>query len=337
VLEEESKALYKILIKPLEPYIKGKKQIYISPDGDLNRIPFEVLMTAGGKYVIEEHAINYIGAGRDIVRFTDTNIAKGPTVIIADPDYDMGLIDKEAVAGKLVVKSAVRGIVSRDLKGMKFTRLQDTKKEADAIANIIAADKKAYPQNFQGRKANEEILFSVESPRILHIATHGYFLRKEEDPGAGIPLMSGNRDRTSDSALENPMLRSGIVLAGANASLAEGRDDGLVSAEKILGLKLQGTELVVLSACDTGVGDIQTGEGVFGLKRAFILSGAKTLVMSLWSVPSQETTELMTEFYRFMSEGKTKSEALRQAKMNMMSKKPNPFYWGAFVMTGNPD
>jgi CHAT domain-containing protein len=111
----------------------------------------------------------------------------------------------------------------------------------------------------------------------------------------------------------------------------------MVSAEKILGLRLKGTEIVVLSACETGVGGVRSGEGVFGLKRAFILSGAKTIVMSLWSVPSEETTELMTKFYTLMSEGKTKAEALRQAKIDMMKKKGNPFYWGAFVLVGKPE
>ena len=94
--------------------------------------------------------------------------------------------------------------------------------------------------------------------------------------------------------------------------------------------------MVVLSACETGLGDVKSGEGVFGLKRAFIMSGAKTVVMSLWSVPSAATTELMTEFYRLMSEGKAKAEALREAKLSMMKKTENPFFWGAFVMVGNP-
>jgi CHAT domain-containing protein len=120
-------------------------------------------------------------------------------------------------------------------------------------------------------------------------------------------------------------------------SLQEGRDDGMASAEKILGLRLKGTEIVVLSACETGVGDVRSGEGVFGLKRAFILSGAKTVVMSLWSVPSEETTELMTRFYTLMSKGKTKADALGKAKLDMMKKKENPFYWGAFVLVGNPE
>jgi CHAT domain-containing protein len=358
VLEREAKILYGLVMKPLEPYIKGKTLIFISPDGNLNLIPFEVLMTAESRYMMEEFAINYIGAGRDIVRFTDTNVAKEQALIIADPDYDMGLKEEEIVAGELRAAKRVRGAVSKDirrvklttkdigqerdsvadLEGVTFPRLQDTKHEADAIEKILALDKKASPQNYQDKKAIEEILFAARSPRMLHLATHGYFLQKEEEePKSGMQLMGRDSDRMPETKMENPMLRSGIVLAGANTSLAEGRDDGIVSAEKILGLKLRGTALVVLSACETGVGDVQTGEGVFGLKRAFILSGAKTVVMSLWSVPSKETTELMTEFYKLMSEGKKKSEALRQAKMNMMSKKPNPYYWGAFVMTGNPD
>jgi CHAT domain-containing protein len=145
------------------------------------------------------------------------------------------------------------------------------------------------------------------------------------------------KERFVDPGIENPMLRSGIVLAGVNASLKEGRDDGVVSAEKILGLRLKGTDLVVLSACETGVGDVKSGEGVFGLKRSFILSGAKTVVMSLWSIPSKETTELMTDFYTLMAKGKSKAEALREARLNLMKKNPNPFYWGAFIMVGNPN
>jgi CHAT domain-containing protein/Tfp pilus assembly protein PilF len=335
ILAKEAKAVYGIVFKPLESFIKGKKQIYISPDGNLNLIPFEALMTAEGRYLMEDHEINYIGAGRDIVRFTDTNRANDEALIIADPDYDMGLKEKEAVAGELMLAKTVRGDVSKDLRGIKFSRLPDTKKEADVIVGILSEKMNLTSQSYQDKKAMEEALFSAKSPKILHLATHGYFLKKEEEkPKEG----TGRENKgTPDTNMENPMLRSGLALAGVNVSLAEGRDNGLVSAEKILGLKLKGTDLVVLSACETGVGDVQTGEGVFGLKRAFILSGARTIVMSLWSVPSKETMDLMTDFYRLMTEGKTKAEALRQAKMNMKAKEPNPFYWGAFVMTGKPD
>lgn len=132
------------------------------------------------------------------------------------------------------------------------------------------------------------------------------------------------------------MFRSGLVLAGANLSLREGKDEGVVSAQKVMGLRLLGTDLVVLSACETGVGDVRSGEGVFGLKRAFILSGARTVILSLWSVPSQETQALMTGFYTRMAEGKSKAEALRETKLELMKDRGNPFFWAAFVLIGGP-
>jgi CHAT domain-containing protein len=179
------------------------------------------------------------------------------------------------------------------------------------------------------------VLFKIESPRMLHLATHGYFLPDEEVTDQAKKMLSAQEMKaTVDIGLANPMTRSALVLAGANTSIKEGRDDGIVSAEKVLGLRLRGTELVVLSACETGLGDVKNGEGVFGLKRAFILAGAKTVVMSLWSVPSEETTQLMTDFYEFMSQGKDKAQSLREAKLRMLRDHPNPFYWAAFLLTG---
>jgi CHAT domain-containing protein len=340
VLKAEAKALYEMLLKPIEADIKGKKHLYISPDGNLNLIPFEVLMTPEGKYLMEDYNITYIAAGRDIIRFADTNVAKGEPLIIADPDYDMGLQEKTRVAKTMgIIETRGPSPLTRDAKDLRFKRLPDTKQEANSIEKVVREIYRTGVRNYQDRNALEEILFTAKSPRILHLATHGYFLKDEETKKQ--PQMMGfispERDRFVDIGIENPMLRSGIVLAGVNASLKEGKDDGLVSAEKILGLRLKGTDLVVLSACDTGTGEVKSGEGVFGLKRSFILSGAKTVVMSLWSIPSKETTELMTEFYTLMAKGKTKAEALREARLNLMKKKPNPFYWGAFVMVGNPN
>jgi CHAT domain-containing protein len=221
---------------------------------------------------------------------------------------------------------------------LRFERLPDTKIEADAIEKVLKEGQEANVRNYQDKNALEEVLLSVKEPKILHLATHGYFLKDEEVKSQlWMGFASRERDKMVDIGIENPMLRSGIVLAGANASLKEGKDEGMVSADKILGLRLHGTDLVVLSACETGVGDVKSGEGVFGLKRSFILSGAKTVVMSLWSVPSRETTELMVDFYTLMARGKTKAEALREAKLKLMKEKSNPFYWGAFVMVGNPN
>jgi len=342
-LDKAARAIYDIAIKPLEKYIKGRKQLFISPDGNLNLIPFEALVTPSNKYLMEEYTISYISAGRDIIRFTDTNIAKGDALIIADPDYDMGLVERDKMTKEMKVAKTIRGGLSKDVFNISFDRLPDTKQEADAIEKVLKNKKKLKVKNYQGKNAIEEMIFSAETPKILHLATHGYFLNDEELKGSsetrGITIKLKEDFMAKDETIniENPMLRSGIVFSGVNASLKAGRDEGMMSAEKILGLNLKGTDLVVLSACETGVGDVKNGEGVFGLKRAFILSGAKTLVMSLWSVPSAETTELMTDFYTLLADGKPKAEALRQAKLNMMMKKQNPFYWGAFVMTGKPE
>jgi CHAT domain-containing protein len=141
--------------------------------------------------------------------------------------------------------------------------------------------------------------------------------------------------------MENPMLRSGLALAGANTWLKNGdlpeeAEDGLLTAEDVTGLDLLATELVVLSACETGLGQVHVGEGVFGLRRAFVLAGAKTLVMSLWKVPDEQTRELMTDFYGRLLAGRGRADALREAQLAMKEKYPDPFYWGAFICQGDP-
>jgi CHAT domain-containing protein len=151
----------------------------------------------------------------------------------------------------------------------------------------------------------------------------------------------GSAGRLSGPLPENPLLRCGLALAGANTWLQGGTppddaEDGLLTAEDVSGLDLLATELVVLSACDTGLGEVRTGEGVFGLQRAFTLAGAKTLVMSLWSVPDEQTRELMEDFYRRILTGQPRADALRDAQFAVRQKYPDPFYWGAFICQGNP-
>jgi CHAT domain-containing protein len=281
----------------------------------------------------------YIGAGRDVVKFHRTALTGGTSLLMADPDYDLGLQNMEKVKKEMgVLKQRVRGEVSIDARGLRFTPLPETRDEANAIDRILRSGFKQKVLNYQGSRAMEEMLYTSAAPRVIHLATHGFFFKALPNPEQGkrgleLKVNSGEIRALN---IENPMLRSGIVLSGVNSALKEGRDDGLVSAEKILGLRLRGTELVVLSACETGVGDVQTGEGVFGLKRAFILSGARSLLMSLWNVPSAETVTLMKGFYTQLLRGKTKAEALRQAKLHIMKTEPNPTYWGAFVLTGSP-
>lgn len=339
-LREEAAALYNILVQPIESFFRGKGHILISPDGNLNLIPFEALVDPSGKYFIEKAVVSYVGAGRDIVKFSRISLKGGTSLIIADPDYDLGQneIERAKKSGGLTV-SQTRSFTLRDLEGMHFDPLPDTKIEADAVEKILHDIFSQAVSNRQGKKALEYTLFESFSPKVLHLATHGYFLTKQEPKQADAMADMAAEDDLMDNpafVIQNPMLRSGIVLAGVNTSLKAGQDEGMVTAEKVLGLRLKGTDLVVLSACRTGVGDVESGEGVFGLKRAFILSGAKSIIMSLWSVPSRETVDLMRSFYTRISEGKTASVALRQAKMAIMQKQPHPFFWAAFILTGTP-
>jgi CHAT domain-containing protein len=151
----------------------------------------------------------------------------------------------------------------------------------------------------------------------------------------------GTTDRLAGARFENPLLRSGVLLAGFNTwrsggELPEAAEDGMLTAEDVTGMDLLDTELVVLSACETGLGQIRVGEGVFGLRRAFAVAGARTLVMSLWKVPDEQTQELMADFYQRILSGEGRAEALRQAQLALRAKHPDPYFWGAFICQGDP-
>jgi CHAT domain-containing protein len=206
-----------------------------------------------------------------------------------------------------------------------------------------------YVSPLLGQDVLEARIKSSNSPFILHLATHGFFLPSQGqiDDKADQSTVTSNtvysiQDRLSEKKLtDNPLLRSGLALAGANTwlrrgTLPEKAEDGILTAEDVSGMDLSNTEVVVLSACQTALGDVIVGEGVFGLQRAFVLAGAQTLVMSLWKVPDEQTKELMIDFYNRLLSGKPRAEALREAQLAMKEKYPNPYYWGAFICQGNP-
>ena len=186
------------------------------------------------------------------------------------------------------------------------------------------------------------------SPRVLHLATHGFFLTDQErDPNKESRALemigdeAGSIGRLSGPLPENPLLRSGLALAGAQTWF-DGKvpppeaEDGLLTAEDVTGLDLLDTELVVLSAYETGLGEIRTGEGVSACDGRSSWRGARTLVMSLWKVPDEQTRELMIDFYNRVLSGQGVADALRQAQLAMRQKHPDPYYWGAFICQGNP-
>jgi len=190
-----------------------------------------------------------------------------------------------------------------------YDPLSGTKLEADAIKQTMDN-----VEVFEWNRANETNLLKVEEPKILHIATHGFFINAPNIP--------------------NPMLKSGIILSGANKSARNQQGYGRVTALKLSGLNLKSTDLVVLSACDTGVVDINNTDSISGLGKAFIQAGAKDVVMSLWSVDDNATKELMISFYEQIKEKPNYALALKEAKLKMIEEDIHPFYWGGFVVLG---
>jgi CHAT domain-containing protein len=191
-------------------------------------------------------------------------------------------------------------------------------------------------EQFIEDKATEEVIKQVENPRVLHIATHGYFLNEPNSnkKESGLQMMGVNEKRF----VENPLLRSGLLLTGANKTLkgdsTKTTENGILTAYEASLLKLQGTELVVLSACETGKGEIRNGEGVYGLRKSFVDAGAKNIIMSLWKVDDKVTQEFMTTFYSNWTSGVTIREAFNKTQMSIQKVYSAPFYWGAFILVG---
>jgi CHAT domain-containing protein len=334
--------LRETIFDPLLRTLGGRTRLLLAPDGELTRLPFEVLPSdpVGGR-LIDTYQISYLNTGRDVLRFgLATTVQPTDAVVAGDPDFD--LAQQVSSAPAPATASARR---SRDFDRTKyhFDRLPGTRIEAERIAALLGVQPWLEHDVLKGRLKQD-----CRSPRILHLATHGFFLQDQpHDPnrgGSDLGVIGGEPDgsgRLSGPLPENPLLRAGLALAGANTWLQEKplppeAEDGLLTAEDVSGLDLLATELVVLSACETGLGEVRTGEGVFGLQRAFVLAGAKTLVMSLWSVPDEPTRELMEDFYQRLLAGQPRAEALREAQRKLKSHYPDPYFWGAFICQGDP-
>jgi CHAT domain-containing protein len=186
-----------------------------------------------------------------------------------------------------------------------------------------------------GKDASEASLKQTMSPSILHIATHGFFLKDVDISGK---LTADYIGVNADKLKENPLLRSGILLAGAQRSVSGGsrdsENDGILTAYEMMNLNLDDTQLIVLSACETGLGEVQAGEGVYGFQRALIIAGAGSVMMSLWKVDDAVTRELMIKFYQLWMDGSTVRDAFRKAQQKIREAHPDPYYWGAFVLVG---
>jgi CHAT domain-containing protein/Tfp pilus assembly protein PilF len=308
-----ARALDERVMQPLRRSIDGATHLLISPDGELNLVPFESLIDAQGRYLIDRYATSYLTSGRDLLRMQIPRANPGTPVIVADPLFGEPTAAQERARRTQASALARRSITSGTaLSRLYFAPLSGSAAEARTIKSL-------FPEStlLMGSQATKATLAQVKAPRILHIASHGFFL---------------NDDHDQSGAAKNPLLRSGLALAGGN--LAQG--DGILTALEASGLDLWGTKLVTLSACDTGVGEIRNHEGVYGLRRAFVLAGAETLVMSLWPVSDYIARDAMVGYYTRLRAGLGRGEALRQAKLAIL-KQPNrqhPYYWAGFIQSG---
>jgi CHAT domain-containing protein len=292
-LQQHARALDERVMRPLRESFGDATRLLISPDGDLNLVPFEALVGENGRYLIERYATSYLTSGRDLLRLHAASTTQSTAVVVvADPLF-----------GEPVSTPAARR------SPMYFAPLAGTAAEARAINAL-------FPEAvlLTGRNATKEAVARLESPRILHIASHGFFLREP---------------------VENPLLRSGLALAGANVRRGL-HDDGILTALEASALNLRGTKLVTLSACDSGVGEVWNSEGVYGLRRAFVLAGSESLVMTLWAVSDASSRETMAAYYAGLRAGLGRGDALRQAKLEMLKRtdRRHPFYWASFIQSG---
>ncbi|MFN7929797.1 MAG: tetratricopeptide repeat protein [Blastocatellia bacterium] len=311
------------LMRPVQALIGDAKHLLISPDGALNLIPFAALTDAQDKYLVESYSISYLTSGRDLLRLQNARSSRGEAVVVADPDFG----DPPVVLASNDARR--KGEARLDQSKVLFLPLAKTRTEARALKDLL-------PNStlLMKTQATEAALRQLHGPRLLHIATHGFFL-DESDAVTESRNTANTRLGKWVAKVDNPLLRSGLALAGANQGKS-GDDDGVLTALEAAGLDLWGTKLVVLSACDTGVGEIKNGEGVYGLRRAFVLAGAESELMSLWPVSDSSTSDLMIGYYKALQQGQGRGEALRQTQLQMLQNKDrqHPFYWASFIQSG---
>jgi CHAT domain-containing protein/Tfp pilus assembly protein PilF len=338
-----SQALYSLAFKPLLPLLGSSRRLFLSPDGQLALAPFSALHD-GTAFLIDSFDFSYLTSGKDLLPRSGDIPSSGSVVVIADPDFSSPSAappsSQTQVSASPQRSAALERFFSTlrtDVVEQAWTPLPGTRQEAEAIQRLIPQ-----AQLLLSSQASKHQLLQLVAPGVLHIATHGFFL---EDPAApsgsrGIGLVGSAGTPTQPPP--DPLLRSGLVLSGAQATAAAApestkarADSALVTALELAGLDLWGTQLVILSACDTGRGDVKLGQGVYGLRRALVTAGAETVVMSLWKVNDDSTRLLMEDYYRNLLAGMGRAAALRKAMLSLRQSLPHPYFWAPFIALGS--
>ncbi len=314
---------YRHFWEPLVKQLPNVETLYISCDGIFNKINFNSIQYPDGKlWVLDRFNIRLVSNTRELAeKHTSESAISNTASVFGYADFNLAETDKAVAIAK-------RALASRyGFKGEDVPMLPATEKEVILLQQTLA-HKNWNVNSFTLASATEMEIKRTDNPRILHIATHGFFL---DD----VDLSDELQNVDSDETRINPLFRSGLLLAGAALKQEAGQEDGVLTAYEAMNLKLDRTDLVTLSACETGLGEVRNGEGVYGLQRSFLVAGARTVMMSLWQVDDVATQELMSSFYSNWIGGIDKFDAFRKAQLSVKEKYSAPYYWGAFVIIGN--
>jgi len=305
-LKANDQITYSKFWKPVDEKLNGVDNLYMSLDGIYYQVNIGALKRPDGSFVSDAMNLQLYSSTRDLVKSEVVSSSRKKADFFGYPDYGS--------------------------KGL-LVALPGTKAEIAAVSTI-SKSKGFVTRTFLEKEASEENFKKLTSPSLLHIATHGFFLPESQSTGEKVFGVDVNQ------ANSNPLLRSGLMLADAEQTMdvvTQGMEvsttnNGVLTAYEVITLDLENTDLVVLSACETGLGEIKSGEGVYGLQRAFQIAGAESVIMSLWKVSDEATKQLMTSFYKEWMGGKKKEEAFLLAQKSLRQNFPEPYYWGAFIM-----
>jgi CHAT domain-containing protein len=334
ILYGKDSDLYVNVWQPLETILEGVTTVYYSPSGLLHKVSFNAIPVKGVR-LMDLYDMNFVSSTREVVNRNKRNSHKP---------------ESAAIFGGIKYN-----LSKEDIKGDKSKEAQDDSKPHDKFrdagkltefANMMLESKfiqKQFEKNkirsvlYIGADGNKKKFMSLDRKKtnVIHLATHGFFIDDIKKKYKEDRLLEQFRKRIKD--YDNPLRRSAIALAGANNWLEKSPvkvpGNGMLLADDVADMNLEGADMVVLSACETALGKVDNSEGVFGLQRAFKLAGAQTLLMSLWKVVDESTKELMTEFYQnWLSKGMSKQESFKNAQKQLREKYPSPYHWAAFVM-----
>jgi CHAT domain-containing protein len=322
-VKQSGRDLDKLIMEPVRKLLGNKRKILISPDGALNLIPFEALVDENNHYLVENYSFTYLTSGRDLLRLQNQFPSKQPPVVMGNPNYNK---PGESVAFN--TKTSDTKLERKQTLALKdiFPILLGTGEQATEIAQFLGV------KPLLDSAASEAKLKQVQSPTFLIIGTHGFF-------------KDSLTPESQNTVNDNPLLLSGLIFAGykqqQSGSNSQSDEDGILSAQETTGLNLLGTKIVVLSACDTAVGKDSTGEGIYSLRRALVIAGSESQVISLWKVADDATKDLMIAYFKKVlgkdEKKQGRSEALRQVQLEMLQgeKYQHPYYWAAFIPSGD--